>query len=53
MTTQEPPNLRDGDNCTTCRYGVADYDGDAKCEKHDCYTSWEKICDDFERKDDE
>jgi len=53
MTRQEPPNLIYGDNCTTCKHGWASWDGDAKCEKYDCYTSRDQTCDDFERHVDE
>lgn len=51
MTTQEPPNLRGADTCTLCKHGREGFDRDATCSKYDCWTGWDMICDDFERKE--
>jgi len=49
----EPPNLRYGNACATCKMGIEEWEGEAWCEKYQCYTTWHSICDEYERSADE
>lgn len=47
MINQEPPNLRDVDNCAKCKYGQIEWDGDVKCLRYDYYSGRHRICDNY------